>query len=543
MDVFVKIIIVLLLFFTPFAFAGAEPWGFSVLQGGIVLSWTLLLFSRRKLLLSSVCKPVFFTLGFLIFFTLLQSCFPKTLLDRAVYYPVSFMPLYSWDHASLFFTYLATAILVAQLYISQQEVKKLLFWVMASTVAVALCFACFPKGDYIFYLAGIRSGVGPFLNRNHAAVFFVLGALSTLGLFFSAQLHVHKLISSREKNTFYIKQICLFLVFLSLCTATVLTRSRGGMLSLLVGLFCYAFLYAWIVPTQLKKRLRGIFATLAVLVLVTGAIYTHIPDINAFSRRATGSSTQTRKMLYRSANRILAEYPVWGIGVGAMPVVITSYVEYPIDRYIERLHSDWLEILLGVGYAGSIPVAAGVLWYIWLILRRLKHLETRKQLLLAAVLSGLCAMSVGSLVDFHFFIPADALLFFILLGITCAPTYAKHHIHEISLSWWLRGVLLVVLLLSLYIPTQKTIAWRSISFGRTLKTQAKLVQYEKALSVYPSHRNAVRLGYAYLNAAQYAKTPQERERLRQRALEISSVYLRKYPREKELSALYARCFK
>lgn len=543
MDVFVKIIIVLLLFFTPFAFAGAEPWGFSVMQGGVVLCLALLLLKHPKLLVSSVCKPVFLTMGFLILFTLLQSFFPKTLLDNTVYYPVSFMPLYSWEHISLFITYLAVGVLVSQLYISQREVKNLLFWVVASATAVALCFACFPNGDYIYYLAGLRGGVGPFLNRNHAAIFFVLGAISTLGLFFGGQLRLHKLLSPREKNAFYFRQICLFLIFISLCTATVMTRSRGGMLSLVTGLFCYAFLYAWAVPHQLKGRLKGIFITLSALVLVTGVVYTHLDDINVFSRRATGASAQTRKMLYRSAKHILSDYPVWGIGVGAMPVVITSYVEYPLDKYIERLHNDWLEILIGVGYGGGAVLLFGLLWYMGLILKRLKRLETRKQLLLAAVLSGLCAMSMGSLVDFHFFIPANAFVFFILLGITCAPTYAKHHIREISLSWGLRAAVMAVLLASLYIPTQKTIAWRSVEFGKNLKTQAKLIQYEKALCAYPSHRNAVRLGNAYINASHYAKNPQEQADLRHRALEVATTYLQRYPREKELSALYARCRK
>jgi len=543
MDVFIKIIVFFLLFFIPFAFAGAVPWGFSVLQGGIALCCALLLVKRRKFLLTSATKPVLFTLTFLILFTLLQSCFPKNLLDAHVYYPISLMPLYSWEHASLFVTYLAVALLVSQLYISQQEVKKLLFGVMVSSMAVALCFACFPKGDYIFYWAGIRSGIGPFLNRNHAALFFVLGAISTLGLFFSAQLHSHKLISPREKQSSYIRRICLLAVFLSLCTATVMTRSRGGMLSLLAGLFSYAFLCAWAVPHQLKKRLRGIFLTLALLVVVTGFVYTHVKDINVFSRRATGTSTQTRKMLYRAANRILSDYPIWGIGVGAMPVVITSYTDRSIDRYIERLHSDWLEIVLGVGYIGSIPIALGLFWYIGVVLKRLKRLEMRKQLLLATVLSGLLAMGAGSLVDFHFFIPANAFTFFIFLGITCAPTYAKHHIREVTLSGWKKGSVLVVLVVALYIPTQKTISWRSVSFGKNLKAPARLIYYEKALAVYPSHRNAVRVGNACLNAIQYAETPQEREQLRRRALEVATTYLKRYPREKELSLVYARCRK
>ena len=540
MNVFLKIIIGFLLFFTPFAFAGAEPWGFSVLQGGVVLCWVLFLFSHKRLIFSSVFKPVFFTLAFLIVLTLVQLCFSQTLLDPVPWHPITLMPLYAWEHISLFATYLAVAALIPQLYKSQENVQNLLFWVILSSVAVALCFVCLPKGEYIYRLAGLRAGVGPFLNRNHASIFFVLGAIVTLGVFFNSQLQAGKIVSRHQKTSFYMKQVCLFVVFGGLVAAAVMTRSRGGMLSLLMGIFCYAFLCVWAIPHQLRKRLKGFFLTLILLLLSAGWIYTHVEDINAFAQRGTGASEQTRKMMYRSANQILKQYPLWGIGVGAMPVVITSYVEWPVNKYIERLHNDWLEILLGVGYIGAMPILAGVLWFMFLALKRLKRLEVRKQFLFAALLSALVAMCIGSTVDFHFFIPANAYVFFLLLGCVCAATYAKHHVHEIELKVWLKLLILLVLCASVYVPTQKTRAWRCVVFGRGLKTQAKLAQYEQSVLYYPSPRYAVRLGNAYFNASLRAEAPEEKEALRQSAFDLSTTYLQRYPRDKALSYLYLR---
>ena len=540
MDVFIKIILIFLLFFTPFAFAGTEPWAFSIMQAGVVLCWILLLFTRRKIVFSSVFKPVFFTLCFLILWTLLQVCFPKTVLDPETLYPVSLMPLHGLDHISLFITYLAVVGLIPQLYISQNDIKKLLFWVVAAAVAVALCAVSFQNGEYIFRLAGVRGGVGPFLNRNHAAIFFVLGAFVSLGVFFDSQLNFGKLVTRAQKQSFYLKQICFFTVFVSLSVGCVMTRSRGGLLALLAGLFTYAFLCVWAIPQQFRKKLKGIFITLVVLVLASGWIYTHVDDINVFARRATGVSEKTRKMLYRSAGHILQERPIWGIGVGAMPVVIPSYVEYPLNSYIERLHNDWLEILLGVGFVGAIPILFGLIWFIYAALKRLRRLEIRKQFLFAGLLSALVAMGAGSMVDFHFFIPANAFVFFVLLGCTCSLTYAKHHVHEIPISHGKRLVILLILLVNLYLPICKTLSWRCAVFGKGLKTQAKLEQYEQALSYYPSPRNAVRLGNAYFNASHRATTEEEKEFLREQAKAIAIIYLSRYPRDKELSQLYIR---
>jgi len=481
-----------------------------------------------------------FTLGVLIVLTGIQSLFPKTLLDSPVLYPITFAPLYSWEHISLFVTYLAVSTLIPQLRISQRDVQKLLLFVVASSLAVALCSVTFPRGSYIFYFTGLRGGIGPFLNRNHAALFFVFGALSTLGLMFTSQLKYGRMMSRHQKTSFFMQQACYLILFAGLGTGVVMTRSRGGMLSLLMGLFCYAFLCAWALPRQLKRRLKGMFITLIALILCAGWIYTHTEQINAFAHRGTGVSTETRKMMYRSAGRLLQEHPVWGIGVGSMPVAITSYVEWDVRHYIERLHSDWLEILLGVGFAGAAFIVWGLVWFIYLALKRLKRLEIRKQLLFAALLSELFAMSVGSLVDFHFFIPANAFVFFVLLGCVCSATYAKHHVHDIELSAAMRLFIAAVLCASLYIPTQKTRAWRCTIFGKGLKEQAKIFEYERALSYYPSPRQALRLGNAYFNASLHTKDLQEKAQLRQKAFQVAQEYLTRYPREKELSVLYLR---
>lgn len=532
----------MLLVFMPFAFAGAEPWAFSVLQGGLLCCAAITFFTRRRWVFSPLIKPVFFTLGFLTVFTLLQTCFSKTLADAHVYYPVSLMPLFGWEHASLFITYASVAALVPQLFPSKRDIRQLLFGVGGCVLLVALCALCFTKGDYIFRLTGVRAvtAVGPFLNRNHAAVFFALGALVTLGLFFTFQLRGKHWANPRQKYIFYIQQACLFAVFVGLSVGTVMTRSRGGMLSLLVGLFGYAFLCLWAIEQRFRKRLKGVFLTFAVMLLTCGWIYTHVNDINAFAQRATGASEQTRKMLYRSAGQILKDYPLWGIGVGAMPVVITSYVEWPVNNYIERLHNDWLEILLGVGYIGILPVACGIFWFMWLALRRLKALEIRKQFLFAALLSALLAMCVGSTVDFHFFIAANAFLFFVLLGALCAPTFSPENSRQITLNFPVKLGLLLLVGASLYVPACKTAAWRNMVFGTGLKTPAKLAHYEKAVQQYPSPHYAARFGNACFNAAVRAETKEERAQFLQQALDVCLTFLPKYPREKALSRLYVR---
>ncbi len=546
MDLLVKILISLAVFFVPFSFAATQPWAFSVLQGLITAAWLGRICTRRPWLYPTALKPVIYTFLVLIGFCLLQSCFPRTLLDSPVMYPVTLMRLYTLEHASIFMTYAGLVLLVMQVYTSFEEVCQLVGVLVLGGAAVALCAVGFANGEYIYRLTGLHkqaAAVGPFLNRNHGGMFFVMNALLSLGLFFTHQLNYKRLTAREERTKFWVQQGWLLTVSICLMVMAVFTRSRGAMLSLFIGLFLYALLCTWSVPAPFKKRLKGYFYTLILLTVSSAWIYTHIPDINRFANRASGASEQTRQMMYRAGGEILKKYPLWGIGIGAMPVVINEYTQYDVHQYIERLHNDWLEITLGVGYAGAGLLLAGLIGFGWKILHALKRLEVRKQFLFAALLSALGAMCVGSTVDFHFFIPGCAFVFFGVLGLTLSPTFHKGHIHHVPAGRWAATGVLVLLAVSLWLPGRKTLSWRAYLFGRGLKTDSKLAAYQRGLAYYPSPRNAVRLGNAYYNAANHTQDVMEKWYYYELAGAVAEEYLNRYPKEKELSHLYVRVHK
>ena len=542
MNLFLKLVITIIAFFTPFSFAATEPWAFSVLQGLILLGWVAVMVSRRPLVYPSLFKAVGGVFGVLIGLTAVQCLFPQTLLDTVPGFPITLMRLYTLEHLSLFITYFALTLLIVQIYTSLDEVKQLVWTLIVAAGAVVICDLLFPNGKYIYFLTGVYANmdsVGPFFNRNHGGMFLTMNALLAVGLFFTHQLHYYKVITSEQRRNLTVQQICLALLSLGLIIAAVYSRSRGAMLSLLVGLFSYSFLCFWAIPRKMRKQVKGFFYTLLLLIASVGWIYTHLEEIGKFSFRTTTTSADIRTMLYRSAGRMLEKYPVWGIGVGAMPVVINEFTEYDVHQYIERLHNDWLEIVLGVGYAGAAMLLVPLIWFVVLALRRLKHLELRKQFMYAAFLSVLLAMSIGSLVDFHFFIPGCAVVFFMVLGLCNAPTFHQAHVHSFH-HIFLCILLTLALLATGYLPLQKTRCWRMNVFGRGLKTEPKLVAYETALTYYPSPRQATRLASAYYVTAKYSPDPVVKLYYFERALEVAQTYLEMYPKEKELSRIYVQ---
>ncbi|WP_428043814.1 O-antigen ligase family protein [Candidatus Avelusimicrobium faecicola] len=448
------------------------------------------------------------------------------------------MPLFTWEHASLFITYAAVVAVVSQLADCSKALKQFALAVGLCGLAVALCALCLPDGEYIRLLVGIRGGMGPFFNRNHAGIFLAMCAVVSLGYGVASFLDYARFAAEHRKNQFFWRQVFFAVMFISLVLGVVFTRSRGGMLAVLTGIFGYTFLCVSLVPYRWKTRLKGLLITFTVFLLCSGWILTHTQQINAFAHRASGTSEETRKMLYRAGWTLLKERPVWGIGVGALPVAITPYMEWQLPSYVERLHCDWLELLLGLGWGGFLPLAGGVLWFGVMALARLKKLRTRKKFLFASVLSALLVMGVGCLVDFDLFIPATGILFFLIIGMACSASYDKEHLQGYSLSPVCLGGILLLALSSYYVPLQKTIAWRLHLFGRGLLPQRQVQIYAQALQHYPAPRYALYLGNAYIKQSLQTKEPSERAALRAQANRVAVSYLTKYPKEKELSRLY-----
>lgn len=538
MNLLLKSGVIFFLFFAAFAFACTTPWAFSILQCGVMGWCVLAACTSRYWYVTRPLKWITAIMLFMLGFALLQSCFPSTLLEQVSWHPITLVRLYTLHTASLFVTYLALVWLTVQVFPSFSDANRALLLVALCGGAVALCAASLPKGAYLFHLAGVRGGFGPFMNRNHASIFLAMCAVGMLAYFFTSHIQYAKKVMSHQLSSFYIRQCCLAIIFLSLCAGVIFTRSRGGMLALTLGIFTYAFLCCWAIPPQLRKKLKGVFLTLIALGIVSAWVGTHIPQINAFAHRTGGSSEITRKMFYRSTFRVLQEYPYFGVGISTTPLVIPNYFEWPVKKYVNYLHCDWLELLLGMGYLGVIPVLMLLIGLGTVFLKRLKKLETKKQIFYSGLLSILVVMCIGSAVDFDFFIPADAFLFFLVAGLASSPSFFKGHVHLMPMEWQKRLLLTTICLLALWVPLRKTLAWRMAYFGKGLKPEAKIAAYEKAASYYPDPRYGLRLAATYYNAALHSKQTQQRLIFLQRAHQVADTYLQKYPKEKELSRIY-----
>ena len=147
---------------------------------------------------------------------------------------------------------------------------------------------------------------------------------------------------------------CLFLILIVL----VLTKSRSGFLALFFGLFLLGLLIGW---TELKrnpkyaKYMYGCFlgAVAFGVSLLIGAFACGIIDREVFTE--AGKSLGYRLDYWRATGRMIADYPILGIGPGEFQNIYPHYILPTASEFIADPHNFVFEIaaLFGIPALGA----------------------------------------------------------------------------------------------------------------------------------------------------------------------------------------------
>jgi len=125
-----------------------------------------------------------------------------------------------------------------------------------------------------------------------------------------------------------------------------------------------------------------------------------------------------RTTIWKQASGILKDYPVVGTGLGTFPIAFRRYQTSLLDLLVDHAHNDYLEVAAETGIVGAvllfIPILALLLKMI--VAYAGARNPYRRSVLLACVGSA-AALLVHSAMDFNFHVPANALLFAVVLGL------------------------------------------------------------------------------------------------------------------------------
>jgi O-antigen ligase len=207
-----------------------------------------------------------------------------------------------------------------------------------------------------------------------------------------------------------------------LLLAIACSLSRGGFIIALCTLFLVAALSIGYHLSSRASRRMALLAAAAVVLILTVAL----PSEQLLGRLALSAtdgsseenSVDTRVQLWRQTIPLIAQFPVFGCGLGAYE---SNFLRYQAVAYAYRIqfaHNDYLQSLAELGFAGFaiiLAIAYGVLSQIFKGMSRL--MEGERRLLVIACGGGMVALLLHSLVDFNMHVPANAMTLAWIAGV------------------------------------------------------------------------------------------------------------------------------
>ncbi|WP_218673815.1 O-antigen ligase family protein [Candidatus Entotheonella palauensis] len=302
---------------------------------------------------------------------------------------------------------------------------------------------------------------GPYINRNHCAAYLVIAVLLGLGLLFArkhripsepTRSHGHSWLQAVE---YWIGPRGLWVYALAtIAGALCLSLSRGAILSLLAGLVLFALLRRSSSPASGAWRRWGwILAMIGAAGLWVGVdpLLTRL-TVDEMSGELSSAG---RLGLWRATWDMVKAFPLWGIGLSAYPVVFPRYQTAELNGHFLQAHNDLLQLIAETGWiGGSLLVGLLVLIGGGIVRGWQRRRDPFIRGMIPAGLSALVAMTLHALVDFNFHIPANAVLFTVVLALLYAGVrlprrqkrdlaVSEHDAGDKNRAWRYRGALAV----------------------------------------------------------------------------------------------------
>lgn len=260
----------------------------------------------------------------------------------------------------------------------------------------------------------IRPGTnpfGPFTNYNHAANWMVAATLIGASLFVNRVQNPRR-VPLVDRGA----QLCLDVFVLCIAVVAVIqTGSRGAINSFVFAVIISGGIAAG--PIIQERARRSVALVLTVFAVAYGIfLYVHPKWIGLAGRMVIEDSAAYRISMYRSGLRMLADYPLWGIGLGGIQKVFPTYQEATVIGVVDRVHSSWLEIALESGVIGAVAVGFALLSIVFALGRVLIRAKGESRVVTLGFFAAIIAYLVHGVVECNFQIPANAALFCVLLA-------------------------------------------------------------------------------------------------------------------------------
>jgi O-antigen ligase/tetratricopeptide (TPR) repeat protein len=264
---------------------------------------------------------------------------------------------------------------------------------------------------------------GPFANPDHLASYLDLVLPIALAAFLMPAAFVSR--RRAEARLFFATALIV------IAAALLLTSSRGGWLGALFGAAMLAGLWRRSPRHNCAPGGAGIAAwtllgAFVLLVLLAIGPAGRLQTDARLEETVAQNSIVSRLRPSKLSLKIIQDFPVLGLGLGCWPEVFPRCSEPPWSlTFWNAAHNDYIQWAAETGLLGCgllVWFFAATLWHVWYGMRRIRP---EAAVLVAGCLGGISAVGMHEFFDFPLQIPANALLFIILLAIAVRMTQNK----------------------------------------------------------------------------------------------------------------------
>jgi O-antigen ligase len=321
--------------------------------------------------------------------------------------------------------------LAFQLALERSRARAMLGWLVMAGLAYGvfglIVFWSDYSPDWLFrgkaLLHDVRS---TFVNRNHFATWQGLTLLSAVALFYLGMARTerrpYEMPTDRATTVenFILKAWQPLTTILLMATALVLTHSRGGFLATLAAVVVLLLLLDS--HSVVKKASARVVVVSALAVCSLAFFMTSEVLLDRIDR--TDITTEERVVVFENVRHGIAENPLLGFGYGTFADSFRLYDRIESPVHYDRAHNTWLENLFELG----VPAAMALFFALGgLVLTCLKGVRRRERDWAYPALGVAASVLVGvhALLDFSLQIPAVAILYACIMGLSCAQSWSS----------------------------------------------------------------------------------------------------------------------
>jgi O-antigen ligase len=254
---------------------------------------------------------------------------------------------------------------------------------------------------------------GPYINHNHyAGLMEMLVPVSLTYAFYKRK---------KQGQTVLTAFAALFPV-----ASVLLCGSRGGEIVMIFETVSLGLIIGWRGAVGDRRRV-AILAVVSLLGLAALSVWLGGNRISsrlvtmAGLTRSPDVALGNRLLVARDTLRMFRDHLWLGTGLGSFAAVYPQYQSFATDMVYHHAHNDYLEAVAETGILGGLLIVLALLSFFDQFRRRLRtDLPTEAGWLQIGAAFGCGGILVHSLADFNLHIPANALWFAFLLGISQA---------------------------------------------------------------------------------------------------------------------------